>query len=107
MGLTGASHAKAINDKGDIVGYAKTAAGYNRGFLLRPFPTLFTHPSGTGLVVSWFTNARATVSLFQTTKLAVVNWAAVMNTPSVANDQKQVVISGPLAGSRYYWLKSQ
>jgi probable HAF family extracellular repeat protein len=107
VGLTGTSYAEALNDNGDVVGYGTTAGGYQHAFLLTPLPTLHISPSGADLIISWRTNSIVSFSLFQNTGLAAANWTTVTITPTVNNDQKQVVISGPLTGSRYYRLQSQ
>jgi probable HAF family extracellular repeat protein len=106
VGMGTPSRATAISDNGNIAGWAGGADGHWHAFLLRPF-RLSISPSGSGVVLSWLTNTTVPFSLFETTNLVDGQWVAVTNAETVINDQKQVVISGPLVGSRYYRLQSQ
>jgi probable HAF family extracellular repeat protein len=98
------SNAEAINNYGQIVGYG-TIGGNTHAFLLTPFRQLFFNRSATNLVLSWFTNSPALLSLYQNSALTQSNWVAVTNTPTVTNGQNQVVIRGPLVGNRFYRLQ--
>ena len=90
--------AYAINDSGQIVanGFIGPAVG---ALLLTPLPALAINHSGATLLLSWPANA-TTFRLLQNTGLVSSSWVPVTNRPTTTNDKTQVVISGPLTGSR-------
>lgn len=91
-------YAYAINDSGQIV-----ADGFigptTAALLLTPLPSLTIKRTGTTLLLSWPATT-PTFKLFQSTNLVASTWLAVTNIPTSTNGETQVVLPGPLTGSR-------